>query len=258
MTLTALIITLNEKDNIRDCLSSVSGWVDEIYLLDSGSTDGTLDIAREMGARVEVHPFDSYAAQKNRGIERSSGDWVLIIDADERVSPDLRDSILRLMAEGPKADVYRMERWNWFFGCRVRYGGSGRNIVIRLVRREKGRYTDLSIHEKLDMAGLSVGWLDGPLRHYTQATLHVFFSKTAQYAELGARDRARRGVRGSFFRMALRPCWRFFRMYLIQRGFLDGALGLALAGFNAAGVLARELRLYQLSREPHDQRLDPN
>ena len=252
--LTALIPTRDEEKNLPDCLASVAGWVDEIVVVDSLSTDRTADIARDVGARVLERLFDTLPRQKNWALERVGGDWVLALDADERVTPELRAEIAALFAEGdPAADAYEVGRINYFFGLRARGGGVGRDRIVRLFRRRL-RFTDVMVHERLDTAGARVGRLRGALTHFSTWSIDACCAKQHAYARLRAREERAKGRRGAgLFSMMLRPAWRFFRMYALQGGFLMGRLGFVMAAFNAMGVFERYARLWAGEVVPTDR-----
>ncbi|HET8702604.1 glycosyltransferase family 2 protein [Castellaniella sp.] len=247
MKLSVIIITKNEAAHIGECLDSVA-FADEIVVLDSGSTDETCSIARARGARVEVSPdWPGFGRQKNRVLDLATGDWVLSIDADERVTPELARAI-RQAVESPGADAYRIARLSNFCGRWIRYSGWWPDYVVRLFRRGAGRFTDAAVHERVQVQGRTAT-LSGHFLHYPYASLEVFVDKINRYsteAAYGAFERGRRTtVLGPFGHGA----WTFIRHYVLRRGFLDGWQGLVLAGMAATGSFYRYVKLYWLGRQ---------
>ena len=224
--LSVLVITRDEAQNIQECLASVA-FADEILVVDSGSTDRTRELARAAGARVEEHPFESAGRQRNWALPLLEHSWCLVLDADERVTPELAREIERTVAADGPADGYTMPRRSFFLGTPIRHAGWGRDRVLRLFRRERGRYDDALVHESLELQGRRAE-LEGALLHYTYRTLDDYLAKLASYTARGAADLQRQGRRPSLPTLLLRPPARFFRMYVLQGGFLDGMAGLLL------------------------------
>lgn len=243
--LTATILTRNEAHNIGDCLDSLAQLADEIVVLDSGSTDNTCDIARARGARVMVDdgPWPGFGAQKNRALDQARGDWVLSIDADERVTPELAKAIRAAIARAD-ADAYAIPRLSQFCGAWVHHSGWRPDYVVRLFRRGKARFSDNLVHERLEVTG-QVGRLRASLLHYSYTSTEQVQRKSIQYAEAGARELAERGKRVGPLSPALHGTWAFIRTLLLRRGFLDGATGWAIARMNAAV----SYRKYRRARE---------
>ena len=248
--LTALVPTKNEERLLGRCLDSVR-WADEILVVDSGSTDRTLDIARAAGARILEHEYVDSAAQKNWAIPQARHPWVFLVDADECATPALQGEIRALLAReaGPDKDFYRIGRDTWFFGRRIRRTSFAHDSVARLFRREAGRYENARVHASLVEAGLSGGRLRGRLEHRTCEVFDRYMEKFNRYSTCRAFDYRAKGQRATWWRMLSRPAWRFFRMYVLQRGFLDGRAGLALCGLEAAQVFARLAKLWVLERQ---------
>ena len=225
-TLTALVITLNEERNVADCLSSLA-FADEIVVVDSGSTDRTGDIAREMGAVVFSNPWPGYGPQKNFGMDRATGDWILIVDADERVSDGLRDEILHLLSalEDPPFVACTVPRRNHEYGRWIAHGGAYPDRQLRLLRRGKGAYNDVEVHENLIVEGV-VGELRSPLLHFSERCTSERVVKVDRYSTLSAKERAKRGVpRVGWSHLLLHPAATFWKIYFMKRGFLDGVPG---------------------------------
>lgn len=244
--LTAVVPTYNEEAKIGDCLRSLR-WADELLVIDSHSEDDTVRIAREVADRVELHPFENFARQKNRCLERASYRWILLVDADERVSPELREEIAGVMSM-PAHDGYWIPRINHFLGRRIRGAGWGGEKVLRLFDRTKGEYPDREVHERLRLSGTD-GCLKGPLLHYPYESLEEYWVKFNRYVWASALELRRQGRRGGILPLMLRPPARFLRMYLLQMGFMDGVHGLMISGLAAFQVYAKYARLWELDRE---------
>jgi len=246
--LSVIVITRNEESHIGDCLDSVA-FADEIVVLDSGSTDRTRDIARARGARVEVSvDWPGFGPQKNRALDLATGDWVLSIDADERVPPELAQAIQRAIA-APEADAYRIARLSNFCGRWIRHSGWWPDYVLRLFRRGAGRFSDAAVHERVETAG-RVGTLPGHFLHYPYASLEAFIDKINRYSTEAARAAHARGRRTGILGPFGHGAWTFVRHYVLRRGFLDGWQGLLLAGMAATGSFYRYAKLYRLGRGP--------
>ena len=221
---TLIVTTLNEEDNLGRCLESALG-AGEIIVVDSGSTDGTLRIAEEHGARIFTRDFKSNADQKNWAIGRASLEWILILDADEHLSGPLREEIGAAIT-GATSDGFWLYRRNEFFGSVIRHCGWDRDRVLRLFRNGKGKYPERAVHEELELDG-EAGRLRERLDHVPYRDMDDYMERMHRYARSGAEELRRRG-RSWFPGIFLRPPWRFFRMYFLQLGFLDGAAGLLL------------------------------
>ncbi len=224
---TALIPAFNESANIADCIASVS-WADEVLVVDSGSTDGTAEMARSAGARVLVHPYEGYAAQNNWAIPQASHPWLFLIDSDERCTPELRDEVLSLLACSPPKNGYWVFRKNFFLGREIRFSGWGSDRVIRLFRREC-RMQAMSVHPHVDLPLEETALLRGRLLHYTLDSLDQFFERRLRYARWWSRDRSAHGRNASGATMFIHTVACFLRMYVARLGFLDGVHGLVLA-----------------------------
>jgi glycosyltransferase involved in cell wall biosynthesis len=250
--LSATVITKNEAANIRECLESIS-FADEIIVLDSGSDDGTTVIAREMTDKVFVSEnWPGFGAQKNRALEYATGDWVLSIDADERVSTGLRAQIEAAIAD-PAHDGYRIPRLSSYCGRFMRHGGWWPDPVLRLFRRGKGRFDDRRIHESVIVDG-RVGDLDEPLIHHSFESLDDVVATMNRYSTDSARMLYDAGKRANEFTAIIHGVSMFVRTYFLKAGFLDGREGFSLAVANAEGSFYRYLKLAYLARESDDNR----
>jgi glycosyltransferase involved in cell wall biosynthesis len=245
MTLSVVIITRNEAEAIRDCLESVR-FADQVVVLDSGSSDGTPGICRELGAEVhESTDWQGFGPQKNRAIACATGDWVLSLDADERVTPGLRAEIQRVLA-APEADAYRIPRLSRYLTRYLRHSGWHPDYVTRLFRRGRARFTGDLVHERLIVDG-TVGTLRNSLLHEAFTSAEEVLDKVNRYSSAGAEMAFARGRRASLAGAVLRGAWTFFRTYVLKAGFLDGREGFMLAVSNAEGTYYRHVKLLLLN-----------
>jgi glycosyltransferase involved in cell wall biosynthesis len=245
--LSAILITRNEAHNIAGCLRSVA-FADEVIVVDSGSTDGTVELARSLGAQVISTPdWPGFGPQKNRALEAATGEWVLSLDADERVTPELERSIRETLA-APALDAYEIGRHSSYCGQYMNHSGWYPDRVVRLVRRGTARFTDDLVHERLLPAG-PAGRLRGDLLHDSMPDFESVLDKVDRYSTAGALSLMRKGVKGSLGKSLGHGLWAFIRTYLIRRGFLDGRLGFALAVSNAEGTYYRYLKLWLMQQK---------
>ncbi|HVO77185.1 MAG TPA: glycosyltransferase family 2 protein [Candidatus Bathyarchaeia archaeon] len=238
-----VVITLNEEDRIARCLESVPG-AGEIVVVDSFSADRTVEIARAHGARVFQRKFTSAADQKNWAIGKAEKDWILLLDADEALSPELLGEIAGSLA-APHADGYWLRRRSEFLGRSIRFCGWHDDRVLRLFRRGTGVYPEREVHEKLSFAGASAT-LRGSIDHRPYRDLADYVERMKSYSGRGALELRRRGARW-FPGIVTHPAARFIRMYLLQLGFLDGATGFILCVLAATGVFLKYAALRELS-----------
>jgi glycosyltransferase involved in cell wall biosynthesis len=240
------VITLDEEARLRQCLDSVA-WADEIVVVDACSLDKTVQIAREFTDRVIVRPWAGFAAQKNFALEQSAGDWVLSLDADEEVAPELRHEIMTTIADPRACAGYAVRRQNMFLGRFIRYGGLYPDWQVRLFRRGRGHFADRAVHESVTVAG-PVGRLRGHLVHRSYAGVSDFIERANRYSSLAAEQLVRDGRRVGAGALVIRPLGRFLSMYVIQRGFLDGRRGLLLATLYAYYVFMRSAKVWEATR----------
>ncbi|MFW6163342.1 MAG: glycosyltransferase family 2 protein [Planctomycetota bacterium] len=245
-TLTVIVPTFNEEDNLRACLETVT-WADDLFVVDSYSTDRTLDIAREFTDHIVQHEYVNSATQKNWAIPQCTTDWVMVVDADERVTPELRDRIQRVLEEGTEYDGFYIKRMTIFFGRLIRHCGWHRDYLVRLWRRGKGRYEDLHVHADVIVDG-PVGRIDEHFLHDTYRSLDHYLEKFGRYTAWSAQDLYEAGRRATWVNLTLRPLWRFFRMFVLRHGFLDGKHGLILCTLAAYSVFMKYARLWDLRR----------
>ena len=246
---TVVIAAKNEAANIVGCINSIR-WANEIIVVEDGSTDGTPDIATQAGANVLRQAFTTIGAQRNAAIERARHDWILVVDADERGTPELASEIAGIVndtAGAPQHRSYRVPRRNYFFGREIRHGGWNRDKPVRLFK-SIFRYGSDRVHESVETQG-PIGELQSALLHAPYATIDQYFEKLDRYSEWWAEDRFERGKRVRAFSLLVRPQLRFFTMYILRRGFLDGAAGVVLACLASASVMAKYARLWGKTRQ---------
>ncbi|HEX8473808.1 MAG TPA: glycosyltransferase family 2 protein [Pyrinomonadaceae bacterium] len=251
MKITATIITYNEAENIRAACESVE-WADEVLVVDSESTDATRDIARECGARVILRPWPGFAAQKQFAAEAAAHDWIFSLDADERVSTELRRSLEDVLYtnEMQLADGYRIARRSFYMGRWIRGGGWYPDHQLRLYRRTRGRWEGAHVHESVKMdAGARVSTLDGDLLHYSvRDASHHHRMIGERYAPLAARQMFERGRRTSLLRLATAAPAAFTRSFVLKGGFRDGLAGLSIAHFAAHHAFLKHLLLWEMQK----------
>jgi glycosyltransferase involved in cell wall biosynthesis len=235
--ISATIITRNEQDNLPRVLQSL-GCCDEIVIVDSGSTDRTVEVARGLGARVLERDWAGYAPQKNFAAGEAAHDWVLAVDADEAVSEALQRELIQVKQEGPRFDGYSFPRLAQYRGQWIRHSGWYPDRKVRLYDRRKGCWVGDYVHESVRIDG-SVGELAGDLLHYTCATFAQHVETVNRYTTLAAQEMAAQGRRVSLPRMLAAPPWAFVRSYLLQRGFQDGGNGFLIASMAAFYVFAK-------------------
>jgi glycosyltransferase involved in cell wall biosynthesis len=221
-------------------------------VVDSGSTDSTRAVAAGLGARVVEHPYESAARQKNWALPQLRHPWVLILDADERLSPELSEEIRTVLSGESPYDGYFLQRRSYFLGRQIRHCGWDRDRILRLFRNGRGRYDDRRVHETLHLEGRA-GLLRAPLLHFTYRTFNDYLDKLGRYSARGADDLRATGRGPSVVDLVIRPPARFVRMYVLQRGFLDGIHGLLLCTLTAGSVWLKYARLFE-PREPGEAR----
>ncbi len=247
-SLSVTIIAQDEADRIEPCLQSVANWADEIIVLDSGSSDNTVDIARQYTDKVFETDWPGYGPQKQRALEKARCDWVLSIDADERVSPELRHDIDAALTDNPECVGYRTPWAVMLYGHRMDFGRSARS-PRRLFKREGARFTDAQVHEHVVLAPGKKGTLEGRLYHYTHRDYGHALQKSAKYAWLGGQKRFAEGKWGGGLPVAaLRSLWNFILIYFLRLGFLDGPVGFVVAVTYAQGAFNKYAALWTLRR----------
>lgn len=244
--LSAIVITKNEAAKIGDCLESLA-FCDERIVVDSGSSDDTVALAKAKGARVVIHDWNGFGPQKNFALSLAEGDWVLSLDADERVTPALAVQIKEAVAAG-QADGYEMPRLSSFCGRPMRHSGWYPDYVLRLFRRGRARFSDDLVHERVRCEG-AVRRLSEPLIHHPVERLEDALSRMDRYSTAGADMIVESGRRVTFMTGILRGWWTFVRTYFLRLGFLDGREGFLLAVANAEGTYYRYMKAWLKGRQ---------
>lgn len=230
LTLSVVIIARNEEQRIGDCLASVCGLAGDIVVVDACSTDRTASIAAAAGARVLTRSWSGFSDQKNFGNDLARYDWVLSLDADERVSPELADQLRLLWARGATCDAYEIPFQNYFGATRVRFGAWNPESHVRLFDRRKLRWNSDEVHEGLRAAeGARFGFIEGCIRHCTVASRAQLATKTERYSRLFAEKLRRQQRHPAWWKVWLNPLFRFGRDYVFRGGFLDGRVGVVIA-----------------------------
>lgn len=246
-TLSVIVVAMNEAHDVRDCVESVRGLAMETIVFDSGSTDGTPDLCRGLGARVFETDWPGDGPQKNRALDVATGDWVLCLDADERVGDELRQEIEHLLEHGTAHAAFSTPRRSSFCGRFMKHSGWWPDRIERLFRRGSARFTDVRTHTRLVIEG-TVGRFDGPIIHIAVGELQEALDKANSYSTSGALTMAENGRRSSLGIAIGKGLWAFLRTYIIRCGFLDGAEGFMLSVTNAEGTYYRYAKLALLTR----------
>ncbi|NOY78039.1 MAG: glycosyltransferase family 2 protein [Calditrichaeota bacterium] len=242
-TLSVTIITRNEAKNIADCIQSVS-WADEIVVVDAMSTDATVDIAKSLGAIVYQRPWTNFSDQKSFALSKASQEWVLSLDADERVSPELAEEIQSLLQEATPCDGYEIPRKTFYLGRWIRHCGWYPGFQLRLFRKEKTRLTPRKVHEGFEVTG-KICRLKGDILHFTAERLEDHFNKLVLYSVLEAEEKASQKT-AHWFDILVHPVSAFFRKYVALKGFLDGREGFLLSAMTALGNAMLYLKIYEI------------
>jgi glycosyltransferase involved in cell wall biosynthesis len=252
LPLSVIIPTFNEEENLPACLDSVA-FADDVLVVDSFSTDATVRIARERGVRLVQHEYVNSASQKNWTIPQARHGWVLLVDADERVTPELAEEIAAILAGPPAHKGYWIRRRNHFLGREMKHGGWETDAVIRLFHRDSSRYQDREVHAEIDLAG-PLPTLRCALFHHSFRSWKQYWPKIEKYTDWGASQAHRDGKCAGVAAILVRPWLRFLKMYIVRLGFLDGAEGAQLALLGAFSVYLKYSKLWELSRPPRRER----
>ena len=247
--LSVVLITQNAAAQLTECLASVA-FADEVVVVDSGSTDGTAQLAAHYGARVVAKEWLGFGRQKQFAVEQAANDWVLCLDADERVSPELAAGIVRAL-DAPGTPVYRMARRNRFLGRWLRHGEGYPDWSARLFDRRQARWSDDAVHEQLLYAasrGAPLGTLTGDLLHESAEDLGRYLEKQNRYSSLAAQELHRRGRSAGVARLLISPLWRFAKFYFLRLGFLDGLPGLVHISIGCMNSFMKYAKLIELRR----------
>ena len=244
-SLSAVLIVKNEGEVLAACLEKL-GWVDEIIVLDSGSTDNTLDVAREFTSHVYVDAdWQGFGVQRQRAQAKASGDWILMVDADEHVTDQLKQEIQLVVNENNQDRVYEMPRLSWCFGGFIRHSGWYPDYIVRLYPKQAAHYGSERVHEKLYYPpAVELLRLKGDLLHYTYRDLEHYLIKSAQYAKEWAKQRAGQGKSTNLISGVLHGIGCFVKMYILRAGFLDGRQGFLLALLSAHSTFVKYADLW--------------
>ncbi len=249
--LSVILIAQNEEKNLRACLESVT-WADEIIVVDGGSTDATVEIAREFTEHVYVNLWPGFAAQKQFALDQASREWVLSIDADERIPPELRDEILKALSAGSdKFSGYEIPRLSTFLGKFIYHSGWYPGYQLRLFQREKTRLSDVHVHEGFVVDG-EIGRLTHHMLHFTHQSLAESFDRLNRYSSLEAHDRAGR-KKVHWWDVLTHPAAAFFNKFIALRGYRDGMHGFVLAVVTAMVKMALYLKIWELQQREADE-----
>jgi glycosyltransferase involved in cell wall biosynthesis len=242
--LSVVIITHNEEENIRECLESVL-WADEIIVVDSDSTDRTEEICRACKVNFIKEPWKGFALQKNSAIEKATQNWILSLDADERVTPELRAEITAVMGSNNTKDGYFIARKNFFLGRWIKRCGWYPDYNLRLFQRGKGLFGIREVHEAVKLNGVA-GHLESPMEHYTYKSLEDFMSRLDRYSTLAAQELLKGKKTYGILHIVFRPFYTFISMYLLRLGFLEGYYGFVISVLYAFYTFLKYIKLREL------------
>ena len=250
--LSVVIITLNAADRLESCLASLQDLADEVVILDGGSTDGTAMVAARYNARlVTSTEWPGYGIQRQRAQAEARGKWILMIDSDERLSPELREEIRQAVEKDDPGLAYTLPRLSWVFGRYIRHGGWWPDHVLRLYHRDRGRYDSALVHEHVVLEpGTNVQRLKQPLLHHTYRDLNEYLVKSAGYAAAWAQQRRESGKRTSIGAGLAHGLACFLRMYILRAGFLDGRAGFLLAVLSGHSTFVKYADLWLREHDP--------
>jgi len=246
MDISVVVITKNEEQNIGRCLESVK-WADEIILVDSQSTDRTREIAGEYGARIYSPEWRGYGSAKREGVKQARGKWILSVDADEVVSPELVEEIKGVMQNSANRSGFYIPRRTNFLGRWIRHSGWYPDLVLRLFLKAKGNFDEAVVHEKVILDG-ETGCLKGDLLHYSYPNLEQYLEKFNRYTTLGAEEAFRQGKRSRWWDIVVRPPVAFIKHYISRQGFRDGLEGFIISVMSSIAVLVKYAKLRHLAK----------
>ena len=250
--LTAIVTCFNEEKIIESCLKSLT-WADEILVVDSFSTDGTLEIAKKYADRTLQHEYLNPAAQKNWTIPKAKYDWILILDSDEKVSVELSNEIRELLRQNPPLDGYWIFRNNYLMGKRIKYSGWGRDSVLRLFRKDLGRYNNKRVHEEIILN--KTGTLEGRLEHDSISSIADWILKINRYSSLKAKDKFDNQEKYPLLHLVFRPPLRFVKDFIFRLGILDGWRGFLIASMSSFAELVMAAKLIYKIYQKSDRQL---
>lgn len=249
MSISVYIITFNEAEKISDCIKSVL-WADEIIVADSNSTDGTIDIAKKLGAKVVNIPFNGFGDLRNKAITHCKYKWILSLDSDERCTENVRDEILELIQDAP-LDIYRIPRKNFFMGKWIRFSGWYPNYrQPQLFKNGQMTYSMDRVHEGfVNQSRKSIGYIESSIWQIPFKNIEEVIDKANRYSSLGVSKLLKKGTRSSYFKAFIHGFWSFFKHYIFKLGFLDGGPGFVIALGNFEGTFYRYLKLLEFQEK---------
>jgi glycosyltransferase involved in cell wall biosynthesis len=247
--LSVVVITLNEEKNLKRCLDSIKNVADEILVVDSLSTDNTVKIAEECGAKIILQKFLGHIEQKNFAAQQASNNWVLSLDADECLTPELENSIKEVKTN-PSKSAYRFPRLNNFCGTWIHHSGMYPDAKIRLFNRTKGEWTGENPHDKWVLSNKNEkdGFLNGDLQHYSVNSISEYVKKIERYTEIASRLRVEKGKTYSILKIMIVPQWKFFMDFIVRLGFLDGYAGWMVCKLNAMETMIKYAKTRQYAQ----------
>ena len=248
--LSSIIIAKNEEANIKRCIESQLNCIDEIVVLvDKDSTDGTLEIVKSFSkVKYEICEWKGYAATKQYGVTLTSNDWILWIDADEAVTPDLQQELKEFKNSSPVNNAYSVPRRAYFLGRWIKHSGWYPGRVVRLFNKKTAGFNENSVHEGLIVKG-AAGKLNSDLDHYTDPSIKHYFEKFNNYTSLAAAELFDKGKKSTLTDLIVRPAFLFFKMYILKTGFLDGLQGFILSVFSSAYVFTKYCKLWEMNKK---------
>ena len=246
--LTAIIPTFNEEENIKGAIDSIN-FANEILIVDSFSTDNTINIANNLADKILQREYKNSASQKNWAIPQAKNNWILILDADERITKELKKEIINTLTHDPKHDAFWIKRDNYFLGKKIRFSGWQGDKVIRLFKKDICKYEEKHVHAEITTKG-RVGSLKNKIIHNTARNKSTYIKKLERYARWQAKDYAKTTKNINKYHLIIKPCIRFIKHYIIQGGFLDGYHGLLISYYQSKAV---KMRYRHLIKQRHDQ-----
>ena len=251
LPISACIITFNEEHTINSCLESLS-FADEIIVVDSFSSDRTVEIAKAAGAKIFLHPFEGHIQQKNYALSLAKNEWIIALDADERVTPELKKQIENLFQRGNLLDGYTMPRKTFYIDKWISHGGWYPDRHLRLFRKSQGHWGGINPHDRIILDGRT-GEIRADLAHYSFSSLSAHIKTINRFSSIMARNLSRDGKTNFIIlRLMVKPAWKFIEMFFLKRGFLDGKHGLIIAGFSAFATMAKLAKLFEITRVGDD------
>jgi len=243
LPVTVLVPCFNEASHMEACLTSVASWAGEILVVDSYSSDETVEIASRFTDRILQHEYVACAAQKNWAIPQARFEWVFVLDCDERCTDALHQSIREVVLGDAAYDGYWVSRLNHLFGKEIHYSGWGNDTVLRLFRRDVSRYEDKRVHTEIQLE--HVGVLEGKLLHYTVSSIEQWSQKINRYSSLKAKDKLDKNTAMPVMHLLMRPFWRFFKDFILRRGIFDGWRGFLIAGMSSYAEMLMAAKLVE-------------